>query len=70
MAYDDIGFWKDQAKEFTQKTGIDIKYEAIPFPAVHDKFLASFMSGSKEYDVVTCAMTMSSSGGPEDGWSL
>ncbi len=52
MAYDDIQFWKDQAKEFTQKTGINVKYESIPFPQLHDKYLASFMSGSKEYDVV------------------
>jgi multiple sugar transport system substrate-binding protein len=52
MAYDAVQFWDDQSKEFTQKTGIEFKYEAIPFPQLHDKYLASFMSGGKEYDVV------------------
>lgn len=52
MAFDAVQFWDDQAKEFSQKTGIEFKYEQIPFPQLHDKYLASFMSGGKEYDVV------------------
>lgn len=52
MAYDAVKFWEDQGAEFTQKTGIEFKYESIPFPQLHDKYLASFMSGGKEYDVV------------------
>ncbi len=52
MAYDAVQFWIDQANEFTAQTGIDFKYESIPFPQLHDKYLASFMSGGKEYDVV------------------
>lgn len=52
MAFDAVQFWQDQAKEFTEKTGIEFKYEAIPFPQLHDKYLASFMAGGREYDVV------------------
>lgn len=52
MAFDAVQFWDDQGKEFTQKTGIEFKYEQIAFPQLHDKYLASFMSGGKEYDLV------------------
>jgi multiple sugar transport system substrate-binding protein len=52
MAYDAVQFWQDQAKEFTEKTGIPFTYEAVPFPQLHDKYLASFMSGGHEYDLV------------------
>lgn len=52
MAYDAVQFWQDQAREFTEKTGIQFTYEAVPFPQLHDKYLASFMSGGHEYDLV------------------
>ncbi len=52
MAFDAVKFWDDQGIEFTQKTGIEFKYEQIAFPQLHDKYLASFMSGGKEYDLV------------------
>jgi multiple sugar transport system substrate-binding protein len=52
MAYDAVQFWADQAKEFTERTGIDFRYEAVPFPQLHDKYLASFMAGGREYDVM------------------
>ncbi|MCL4458301.1 MAG: sugar ABC transporter substrate-binding protein [Chloroflexi bacterium] len=50
--YDVYDFWVNQAKEFTKKTGIKVKYESVPFPQLHDKFLASFMAGGAEYDAV------------------
>jgi multiple sugar transport system substrate-binding protein len=52
MAYDAVQFWQDQAREFTERTGIEFRYEAIPFPQLHDRYLASFMAGGREYDVV------------------
>lgn len=52
MAFDAVQFWQDQAKEFTERTGIEFRYEAIPFPQLHQKYLTSFMAGGREYDVV------------------
>jgi multiple sugar transport system substrate-binding protein len=52
MAYDAVDFWQDQGKDFTETTGIEFKYEAVPFPQLHDRYLASFMAGGREFDVV------------------
>ncbi len=52
MAFDAVDFWPEQGKEFTDRTGIEFRYEAVPFPQLHDRYLASFMAGGREYDVV------------------
>jgi ABC-type glycerol-3-phosphate transport system substrate-binding protein len=52
VAYDSPQFWKDQAAEFTEATGIKVNYEDVPFPQLHDRYLTSFVGGSGDLDVV------------------
>lgn len=52
IAFDSPQFWKDQAAAFTEATGIKVNYEDVPFPQLHDRYLAAFVGGSSDYDVV------------------
>ncbi|MFF2886345.1 ABC transporter substrate-binding protein [Paenibacillus sp. NPDC057967] len=52
VLYLDEPFWKQQNEEFTEATGIKVKYETVPFMQLHDKVFVNFMANSSEYDVV------------------
>lgn len=44
--------WMDQAKEFTEKTGIKVNYLDTPFTDLKNRCLAYFMAGSTDIDVI------------------
>ncbi|MGE5571582.1 MAG: ABC transporter substrate-binding protein [Bacteroidota bacterium] len=52
MLYNPDPFWEEEAKLFTEKTGIHVRFEFVPFMKLHDKMLTTFMAGAADYDIV------------------
>lgn len=52
FAFDNPPFWNEQAQRFAGQAGVEVNYEEVPFPQLHDFYQTNLLGGESGIDVL------------------